>query len=430
MKDIGVLFLVEHIDRELDIVTCLMQKLESRYGVTSRARNYYHDFKDSLATLNPKVVVFPFFYGADHLQPIQYATKWPLARLVNLGWEQILNRLDTGMKTPRDDVSRSRVFHLCWTLEHRDFLTKNGVGLDHLRLTGNPVMKLYDGPYRNYFKSREQLAKLYSIDSKKKWVLFPESYQFAFYSDDDLKFLEVYQNADVDLMNQAKEYSERSLRQLFIWANESRDDSTIFILRPRPSTTQEQMLNFMQRTVPNPNANLKILKTETVREWILAADHVISSHSTTLVEAALAGKPIHRFSPEDYPEALALEWHNLVPLLTDREAFMDAVNDHVTEPTGAPLAGWARAQFLLDSDPLNAITDSIARLWNMDHHAQSPSASQQQEGPDVGGSWEDLDLGAPYDIFDDDDVASRRSRWKDILEASARTTPQSLIASG
>ena len=411
MKDIGALFLVEHVDRELDVVTCLMHKLDSKYGITSKARNYYADFIGTLATLNPRVVVFPFFYGADHLQPIRYATTWPLARLVNLGWEQILNRLDIAMKTPRDDVSRGRVFHLCWTLTHRDFLTKNGVPLDHLPLTGSPVMKLYDGPYRNYFKSREQLAAIYDVDSSKKWVLFPESYQFAFYSDDDLRFLESYQNADADLMNQAKGYSERSLRQLFIWANELRD-GTIFILRPRPSTTLDQMLNFMQRTVPSPNANLKIIKTETVREWILAADHVISSHSTTLVEAALAGKPIHRFSPEDYPESLALEWHNLVPLLTDREAFLDAINNHVTEPTGAPLAEWARARFLSAGDPLDAITDSIARLC-----AQSASAPERQEGPDVSGSWDDLDLGAPYDFFDDNDIAVRRSRWKDVLGA-------------
>ncbi len=418
MKDIGALFLIEHIDRELDVVTCVMQKLKSRYGVTSLARNYYRDFKDNLATLSPKIVVFPFFYGADHLQPIRYADTWPLAHLVNLGWEQILNRLDLGMKIPRDDVSRSRVFHLCWTLKHRDFMIKNGVSLDHLPVTGNPVMKLYDDPYRNYFKSREELAKQYALDTKMKWVLFPESYQFAFYSDDDLKFMEIYQNADPDFMNQAKEYSVRSLRLLFTWANELSGDSTIFILRPRPSTTRDQMLNFMQRSVPNPNANLRIIKTETVREWILAADHVISSHSTTLVEAALAGKPIHRFSPEDYPEALALEWHKLVPLLTDRKEFLHAIDNDATEPSGVPLAEWARAQFLLAGDPLDAITDWIAQLCGMDHHPQSASASRRQEGPDVGYSWDDLDLGAPYDFFDDNDVASRQSRWKDVLEVS------------
>ena len=96
------------------------------------------------------------------------------------------------------------------------------------------------------------------------------------------------------------------------------------------------MLNFMYRTVQNPNVNLKIMKTETAREWILAADHVMSSHSTTLIEAALAGKPIHRFSPEAYPEAVALEWHGLVPLLSDRKAFLDAISREEPSQRGTP----------------------------------------------------------------------------------------------
>ena len=415
MQDIGVLFLVEHIDRELDVVTCLMQKLESGFGITSQARNYYHDFRHNLAQFKPNVVVFPFFYGADHLQPIQYATRWPHAHLVNLGWEQILNKLDVGMKTPRDDVSRSRVFHICWTREHQDFLARNGIEADHLPLTGNPVMKLYDDPYRSYFKSREQLARLYELDGTKKWVLFPESYQFAFFSDEHLKLLVVQQNASADLLNQAKKYCERSLKQLLIWANELSGNDTLFILRPRPSTTRDQMLNFMYRTVQNPNVNLKIMKTETAREWILAADHVMSSHSTTLIEAALAGKPIHRFSPEPYPEAVASEWHGLVPLLSDRKAFLDAICREA-EPTGVPLAEWARARFLSAGDPLDVIADRIARLSSGASHARSPGSSERQEASDVGGSWDDH--GATHDIFDAEDVASRRSRWQSVLKAS------------
>ena len=196
MQDIGVLFLVEHIDRELDVVTCLMQKLEAGFGITSQARNYYHEFRHNLAQFNPNVVVFPFFMvpiisNQFNILP----TRWPHAHLVNLGWEQILNKLDVGMKTPRDDVARSRVFHICWTRKHQDFLARNGVEADHLPLTGNPVMKLYDDPYRSYFKSREQLARLYELDGTKKWVLFPESYQFAFFSDEHLKLLVVQQNA-------------------------------------------------------------------------------------------------------------------------------------------------------------------------------------------------------------------------------------------
>jgi surface carbohydrate biosynthesis protein len=421
MEDIGALFLVEHIDRELDVVTCLMQKLESKFGVTSVARNYYRDFKRSLATLNPKVVVFPFFYNADHYELVEYVTKWPLARLVNLGWEQILNKLDVDMKTPRDDVSRDRVSHICWTLEHQSFLANNGVARKNIIIAGNPVMKLYDSPYKSYFKTREQLANIHHLDVTKKWVLFPESYQFAFFSEGIINFLIRDQNANPAFLYEVKGYSERSLEQLLAWTGDLKDD-IIFILRPRPSTTQDQMMNFMQRTVRNPNPNLKIIRAETVRDWILAADQVISSHSTTLVEAALAGKPIYRFSPEDYPEALTLPWHDLVPLLRDRKKFFSAINsDRDVSDTGKPLAGWARTQFLFAGDPLDAIAEWIARLWSTVQHAQPTSAAQQ---PPPGQYEGDTDyLGAAHDIFDDEEVARRQSRWKGLLQQAGSDVP-------
>ena len=89
MRDIDVLFLVEHVDRELDAVTCLVHKLQERFKIMADVRNYYHDFEYSLKRYNPKVVVFPFFYGADHLYPIEYVSRWPTARFVNLAWEQM-----------------------------------------------------------------------------------------------------------------------------------------------------------------------------------------------------------------------------------------------------------------------------------------------------------------------------------------------------
>ena len=34
------------------------------------------------------------------------------------------------------------------------------------------------------------------------------------------------------------------------------------------------------------------------------------------------------------------------------------------------------------------------------------------------------DLGAPYDFFDDNDIAVRRSRWKDVLGGGELMTDQ------
>ena len=329
-----------------------------------RGAELYLDMAYTVRRYNPKIVVFPFFYGADHLQPITYLSRWPRACFVNMAWEQILVKLDLRMKVPRDDVAKTKVHHLCWSNEHKNFLAHHGVIPANLELVGNPALKFYNSPYRTYFNSRDQLARAYRIDPARKWILFPENYLFAFLSDQNLKELAEQQNADLEFLEHARLYCDRSLKKLFAWANElSGTQDPLLIVRPRPATTRDQMVSFMLQTIGSSNENLKIIKAQTAREWILAADHVISSYSTTLIEAALAGKPIHRFSPEPFPAALEAEWHSLVPLLKDREAFLGAMRQTPIKPTGEPLADWARTRFFPAGDPFNAIAEAIARLY-------------------------------------------------------------------
>jgi hypothetical protein len=60
----------------------------------------------------------------------------------------------------------------------------------------------------------------------------------SFFSDELLKLLVVQQNADAEFLSQAKGYCERSLKQLFMWANELSGNDPLFILRPRSSTSE------------------------------------------------------------------------------------------------------------------------------------------------------------------------------------------------
>ena len=431
MRDIDVLFLVEHVDRELDAVTCLVHKLQERFKIMADVRNYYHDFEYSLKRYNPKVVVFPFFYGADHLYPIEYMSRWPTARFVNLAWEQILYKLHQSVKVPRDPVAKNNVFHLCWTTKYRDFVASLGVSQDLLCLTGNPVMKFYDDPYRKYFKTREDLAKTYGIDPVRKWVLFCENYRLHFIPTTISRILVNQQNADPQLLEQARAYCDRSLRQFFAWARElDGENNPLLILRPRPATPHEHMVAFMREAAGACGKSLMIIKTESAREWILAADHVISSHSTTLIEAALADKPIHIFSPEPFPEALEDEWYGFVPTLQDREAFLSAVRRSPMEPTGAPLAAWARTRLLPAGDPFDMIAETIARL----HLEAKPHLRPLR--PDHEWLWTGrivIERARKWlqgrrardrqtDVFGADDVASRLARWRRVLTPSEGLT--------
>jgi surface carbohydrate biosynthesis protein len=439
MKNIDVLFLIEHVDRELDAVTCVMEKLKSKFGIASDVRNYYYDLYYALGRYNPKVVVFPFFYGADHIFPITYVERWPNACFINMAWEQILVKLDIRMIAPRDEIAKNKINHLCWTRQHRDFLADHGAATDHLHLTGNPVMKFYEHPYKNYFDTRERLAQKYGLDPKRKWVLFPENYAPAFYSDHHLQVLATQQNADLEYLRAARTCCDRSLKQFFAWAKDlDGENDPILILRPRPATTLDQMVDFMRRTIGTPGKNLQIIKAETAREWILAADHVISSFSTTLIEAALAGKMIHMFAPEPLVEALESEWHRFAPSLTDRDSYLNAVRQTEIVKTGAAVAEWAHARLFPVGDPLDAIAEVISRL----HGAAAPKAGSSipdhqrlragqilverirkfiQRRPALhrltGGY-----SGRATDIFGADDIAARVWRWQKVLKPATPLT--------
>jgi surface carbohydrate biosynthesis protein len=442
MKNIDVLFLVEHIDRELDAVTCITEKLQSKFGIVSDVRNYYQDFSYALRRYNPNVVVFPFFYGADHIFPTAYVERWPNACFVNMAWEQILAKLDVPMMVPRDEVAKNKINHLCWTNQHHDLLRDHGVATDHLHLTGNPVMKFYENPYKNYFDTRDRLAHRYGLDSKRKWVLFPENYAAAFYSDSQLQHLTSNENADLEYLTEARAYCDRSLKLFFAWTKDlDRENDPILILRPRPAITLDQMVDFMRRTIGTPGKNLRIIKAGTAREWILAADHVISSYSTTLIEAALAGKMIHMFEPEPLVEGLESEWHRFVPSLTECDTYLSAVRQTKIVKTGAAVAEWARARVFPVGDPLDAIAQVISCL----HRAVAPKAGLSipdhhrlragqilverirkfsQRRPVLRRFTRGYGV-TPYrvaDVFGADDIAARVWRWQAALKSDTLVT--------
>ena len=69
-------------------------------------------------------------------------------------------------------------------------------------------------------------------------------------------------------------------------------------------------------------SNFIFNKSYSVRNWILSSDFVVSTYSTTLLEAAISGKPTFMFEPIPVPKVLNVEWHeyvNKIYCLTDLE---------------------------------------------------------------------------------------------------------------
>ncbi|MGZ8758426.1 MAG: hypothetical protein ACXWXC_10830, partial [Aeromicrobium sp.] len=97
------------------------------------------------------------------------------------------------------------------------------------------------------------------------------------------------------------------------------------------------------------------------RDWVLASDVVVSSYSTTLIEAGVAAKPAFIVEPIGWPESLSQGWHSLVPRVRTEDQFIAAVTDTAARANDV-LGGWARSTLLAKGDPILRIADHLAAI--------------------------------------------------------------------
>ena len=98
---------------------------------------------------------------------------------------------------------------------------------------------------------------------------------------------------------------------------------------------------------------MSITARDTVRDWILASDVVISSYSTALIEAAVAGQPVVHPRAGPVAGVPAHRVARLLPHLRSEEELIAAVV--AREDGDSPLARWAR------SAPMSRATRSCGR---------------------------------------------------------------------
>ena len=94
------LALIEHVDRELDLVCLLKVLLKQRRGIELQIANLYADAPLTLAGPPPAVALTPFFYAVEDVVVKDYVEAWPQTRFVNLAWEQLFYPSHQQIKAP------------------------------------------------------------------------------------------------------------------------------------------------------------------------------------------------------------------------------------------------------------------------------------------------------------------------------------------
>lgn len=355
-RSVDVVCLYEKALRELDVL-CAIKALAEPRGMSVEIVQQDYGYGEAMR-LRPRIVVLPYCY--QQRSNNFYLMRWREAAFVNFSWEQFFYPGNRIAKTPRGDFALNHVLHLSWSEGYSQLLRGAGIPERNIVLTGNPALQLYREPYRRYFADRATLAQRHGLDPARKWVFFPENYNWAFYEQPMLDQM-VRDGQSPQDVAQMRDYATASFETAMAWcARLVRETDVELVLRPRPATPLATMSERVRAVIGVLPERFHILQDETVREWNLAADLVVSSYSTSLVEAAIAGRRILMLEPHALPPSLLQEWHHLAPRAARFEDLVACLAGH--EPNGAPLAQWASATVSGPADPIAAVADLLQAM--------------------------------------------------------------------
>lgn len=429
MREVDVVYLYEHAARELDVACAVAAILEREYRLTVRIVHWPSGFSSVENRIQPSLVVLPYCYAEENFTFL--LAKWRKARFFNASWEQLFYAGNRVSKTPRGAFAMRRVIHHAWGNQYAKFLNEQGVPSENIFINGQPSYGLYEEPYRRYFASRNDLASSCGLDASRKWLFYPENYNWAFYSDAKLAYF-IEQGQSPDDVNVMREFCKSSLAVTLQWcAHLAETDEFEIVIRPRPSTSLKEFLHAARQTLPKFNQHFHVIQEGTVREWILASDMVISSYSTALIEAAIAGKPSYMLEPFPVPGALYVEWHDLLPHIRTYDEFVSYCTGQTASDDA--LARWAK-QTVMSEDAIRRMANFIAHMLQQARNV-STEITWSEIAPTIGYRlylrlrnayrWVRYILGIPKldpipsvyvkDVKTPEEIDGKITRWLNLL---------------
>lgn len=327
-KKVDLVFFVEHKDRELEPIKLIASKLRSEHGLSSAILSIGFHMHHALK-IKPKAFILPYLFSRKNWPASLLIRKKNPTHFVNLNWEQLLCNANLAYKKPRDEFSKSNVYHLCWNSEFAEKLLSFGVAEAKIKITGNPARDILQHfCLKNGRDLRKTIADRFSLDDKKKWVFIPENYSWAFLTDLEIK-KRINAGYSQDLAQGMRLYANQCIIEFlqFIHKLSTRSDYEV-ILRPHPGVTLQEYENVFNRHTGSVPKNLLISKELSIREWIAASDIIGSSWSTAVFDAKHAHKKCFLFTPFERPAFLDMPWFSSVPNIKSFEEFINFATNH------------------------------------------------------------------------------------------------------
>ncbi len=373
VKSSDILYCIEHEARELDIACAVRAILRREFGIRSDLHFLTNQLDSTVGKGEYGLVVVPSCTTREFAHKSVFQ-RFPRLPVLNLACEQLFSPANRHYRLPRDAFARKHVLHVAAGDFFREWLLQAGVPSKHIALAGSMTFQLYRPPYRQFFESRrEALAAAHGLDNDLPWVFLPENFGAAFFKPSHMR-KRIRGGYDRAQLAAYVDYTRRSLGQIARWCRVASAAGRIeLIVRPRPAVSQAVFMDaFVEASGGRPPRHLHFIKDGNVREWIFASQLVVSSYSTTLLEAAVADKPAYLLAPIAAPESAGSEWHEFAPRVSDQDGFLQLVADAAHAEPSHRLRQWAFENLLGHGDAIANIARTIHQICTGVRCAPSP----------------------------------------------------------
>ena len=286
------LILYEHTVREYESDLLLKLELERR-GYTAEIRQLLDRKKLKYFTWKkPKVLVSSCMYDNEAINSHVYNNIGRCDKIVNLHWEQMLSDTQEAADWFNMNGNAKKCVQTCWGRRTADRLIAHGMKEKNTPVTGAVMMDFLRPEFAGYFKSKEALCAEYGLDPAKKLHLYISSFGYASMTDAEVK--ELSEMAGTDFSGFAST-NRVSMAETLDWFDRylAGHPEVELVYRRHPSEWNSPTLT----ALANKRPNFHVIFSDSVKQWIVAADSISIWMSTAIAEVYMAGKSCHILRP-------------------------------------------------------------------------------------------------------------------------------------
>lgn len=314
-----ILFYTEVDNRELD-AACLVKHEMERRGYKVKVQRYNRICESGNHTLyKPTMLILPWLYNDEFLFNFINNNNMGKLKIVNLQSEQILseNFIKNNYHMPKENCIYGH--HLAWGQVTKERFIGAGIPEENIITIGNINIDFNSEKLINVYADKEEIAKDFSLDFSKEWVLFISSFTHPSMTEEERSsYLRRFPFLK-DFIDIATESQKTLIKWFERFVSDNPDKE--FIYRPHPIELKNDTL----LKLAEKYSNFHVISQLSIRQWVRVCEHNTTWFSTSIADVYYQKKDCAILRPLAIPRNADCELFYDCNAISDYDSFLNFI---------------------------------------------------------------------------------------------------------